>query len=48
MMLDCEFIMFMIYIYEDIKIFIIVLGYKIKKKSNYYICMDIMGRGGGR
>lgn len=46
MMLDCEFIMLMIYIYEDIKIFIIVLGYK--KKSNYYICMDIMGRGGGR
>lgn len=45
MMLDCEFIMLMIYIYEDIKIFIIVLGYK---KSNYYICMDIMGRGGGR
>lgn len=32
MMLDCEFIMLMIYIYEDIKIFIIVLGYKIKKK----------------
>lgn len=30
MMLDCEFIMLMIYIYEDIKIFIIVLGYKIK------------------
>lgn len=29
MMLDCEFIMFMTYIYEDIKIFIIVLGYKI-------------------
>lgn len=42
---DCEFIMLMTHIHEDIKIFIIASGYKIKKKVT---TTDTMGRGGGR
>lgn len=45
---DCEFIMLMTHIHEDIKIFIIASGYKIKKKSNHHTRTDTMGRGGGR
>lgn len=44
---DCEFIMLMTHIHEDIKIFIIASGYK-KKRSNHHTRTDTMGRGGGR
>lgn len=44
---DCEFIMLMTHIHEDVKLFIIASGYKIKKKSNHHTRTDTMGRGGG-
>lgn len=47
MMLDCEFIMLMIYIYEDVKFFIIVLGYKIKKKVIIIYVWILWGGVGG-
>lgn len=43
---DCEFIMLMTHIHEDVKLFIIASGYKIKKKSNHHTRTDTMGRGG--
>lgn len=42
---DCESIMLMTHIHEDIKIFIIASGYK---KSTHHTRTDTMGRGGGR